>query len=220
MTPFVFAPRPASTMGVATRCTARLAWCACALRGGQSAWRATRGAKSRLGWGSEGSRARWGAVARWGCSSRACRGLVLDLACAGACRTVIRAVADLLHVRELAVWTRRAELLGAAASSRSCGSGSRSCGSGCGSRSRGSGSGSGGEMSRPGPAALLALKGRMANSAGDNSVPGTIAAAEAVCAAAPPRCSRNAPLTQLVAPAEPAPEDLPGPCSCGQSTGA
>ena len=75
-------------------------------------------------------------------------------------------------------------------------------------------------MSRPGPAALLALKGRMANSAGDNSVPGTIAAAEAVCAAAPPRCSRNAPLTQLVAPAEPAPEDLPGPCSCGQSTGA
>jgi hypothetical protein len=151
------------------------------LRGGQSAWRATRGAKSRLGWGFEGSRARWGAVARWGCSSRACRGLVLDLACAGACRTVIRAVADLL--RELAVWTRRAELLGAAASSRSCGSGSRSCGSGCGSRSRGSGSGSGGEMSRPGPAALLALKGRMANSAGDNSVPGTIAAAEAVCSA-------------------------------------
>ena len=85
---------------------------------------------------------------------------------------------------------------------------------------RRSGSGSGGEMSRPGPAALLTLKGRMANSAGDNSVPGTIAAAEAVCAAAPPRCSRNAPLTQLVAPAEPAPEDLPGPCSCGQSTGA
>jgi len=39
-------------------------------------------------------------------------------------------------------------------------------------------------MSRPGPAALLALKGRMANSAGDNSasdngVLGTIAAAEA-----------------------------------------
>ena len=148
-------------------------------------------------------------------SSRACRGLVLDLACAGACRTVIRAVADLL--RELAVWTRRAELLGAAASSRSCGAGSRSCGSGCGSRSRGSGSGSGGEMSRLGPAALLALKGRMANSAGDNSVPGTIAAAEAVCAAAPPRCSRNAPLTLLVAPAEPAPEDLPGACSSATS---
>ena len=74
---------------------------------------------------------------------------------------------------------------------------------------RRSGSGSGGEMSRPGPAALLTLKGRMANSAGDNSVPGTIAAAEAVCAAAPPRCSRNAPLTLLVAPAEPATSVLP-----------
>ena len=40
-------------------------------------------------------------------------------------------------------------------------------------------------MSRPGPAALLALKGRMANSAGDNSVPGTIAAAQAARAARP-----------------------------------
>ena len=40
-------------------------------------------------------------------------------------------------------------------------------------------------MSRPGPAALLALKGRMANSAGDNSVPETIAAADAARAARP-----------------------------------
>ena len=40
-------------------------------------------------------------------------------------------------------------------------------------------------MSRPGPAALLSLKGRVANSASDNSVPGTIAAAEAVRAARP-----------------------------------
>ena len=31
-------------------------------------------------------------------------------------------------------------------------------------------------------------------------------------AAAPPRCSRNAPLTLLIAPAEPGPEDLPGAC--------
>ena len=37
---------------------------------------------------------------------------------------------------------------------------------------RRSGSGSGGEMSRPGPAALLTLKCRMAVSASDNSVPG------------------------------------------------
>ena len=81
MTPFVFAPRPASTMGVATRCTARLAWCACALRGGQGAWRAARGASSGLVPPFEGSLARWGVVARWGCSSRACRSLVLDLAC-------------------------------------------------------------------------------------------------------------------------------------------
>jgi len=40
-------------------------------------------------------------------------------------------------------------------------------------------------MSRPSPAALLSLKGRMANSAGDNGVPGTIAAAEAARAARP-----------------------------------
>ena len=31
-------------------------------------------------------------------------------------------------------------------------------------------------------------------------------------AAVPPRCSRNAPLTLLIAPAEPGPEDLPGAC--------
>ena len=31
-------------------------------------------------------------------------------------------------------------------------------------------------------------------------------------AAAPPRCSRNAPLTLLIAPAEPGPEGLPGAC--------
>jgi hypothetical protein len=31
-------------------------------------------------------------------------------------------------------------------------------------------------------------------------------------AAAPPRCSRNAPLALLIAPAEPDPEDLPGAC--------
>ena len=65
----------------AARCTARLAWCACALRGGQGAWRAARGASSGLGPPFEGSLARWGVVARWGCSSRACRSLVLDLAC-------------------------------------------------------------------------------------------------------------------------------------------
>ena len=40
-------------------------------------------------------------------------------------------------------------------------------------------------MSRQGPAALLSLKGRMANSASDNSVPGTIAAAETARAARP-----------------------------------
>ena len=40
-------------------------------------------------------------------------------------------------------------------------------------------------MSRPGPAALLSLKGRVANSARDNGVPGAIAAAEAVRAARP-----------------------------------
>ena len=36
---------------------------------------------SGLGPPFEGSLARWGVVARWGCSSRACRSLVLDLAC-------------------------------------------------------------------------------------------------------------------------------------------
>ena len=40
-------------------------------------------------------------------------------------------------------------------------------------------------MSRQGPAALLSLKGRMANSASDNSVPGTIAAAETARATRP-----------------------------------
>ena len=157
---------------------------------------------------------------------------------------------------------------------------------------RRSGSGSGGEMSRPGPAALLSLKCRMATSAIDNSVPGTIAAkqpapglaapapglvAAAVapglaapapglaapaaapdllsnsslpgpaqqaehsqiwqqhrgagerrdsvlrrrraprqCAAAPPRCSRNASLTLLIAPPSPPSRTVRAPASCGQ----
>ena len=38
-------------------------------------------------------------------------------------------------------------------------------------------------MSQPGPASLLSLKGRVANSARDNGVPGTIVAAEAAYAA-------------------------------------
>ena len=48
-------------------------------------------------------------------------------------------------------------------------------------------------MSRPGPAALLSLKGRVANSANDNGVPGTIAAAEAVRAARPAGAGAAAP---------------------------
>ena len=78
------------------------------------------------------------------------------------------AAGDLL--RELAVWTRLAELLGAVVA---------------GAPPRRGGWELLFEMSRPGPAALLSLKGRVANSASDNSVPGTIAAAEAVRAARP-----------------------------------
>ena len=48
-------------------------------------------------------------------------------------------------------------------------------------------------MSRPGPAALLSLKGRVANSANDNGVLGTIAAAEAVRAARPAGAGAAAP---------------------------
>ena len=163
----------------AARCTARLAWCACALRGGQGAWRAARGASSGLGPPFEGSLARWGVVARWGCSSRACRSLVLDLACwclqnsdpelsAIYCGSwqFGRVSQSFLGFRRLQFLRLQLQVLRLRLRRRS-------------------GSGSGGEMSRPGPAALLTLKGRMANSAGDNSVPGTIAAAEAARAARP-----------------------------------
>jgi hypothetical protein len=76
------------------------------------------------------------------------------------------AAGDLL--RELAVWTRLAELLGAVVA---------------GAPPRRGGWELLFEMSRPGPAALLSLKGRVANSASDNGVLGTIAAAEAAYAA-------------------------------------
>jgi hypothetical protein len=43
-----------------------------------------------------------------------------------------------------------------------------------------------------------------------------VAALAPAPAAAPSRCSRNAPLTLLIAPAEAGPEACPAPASCGQ----